>query len=520
MQKNIDNKDFTNSIRRLRSAYKSSISFDTETSGLDENIHKIWQVGGIDSLNKKFNKYIKIADTPLEALEKLSSGLGKDFFEKQEVNIRKYLNALSSDKYINQEDTLKFLSEKFKGRAILMHNHNFEGKFLGELAIKNPSDSKQISSNFRYRTDNPSGRFLFRPPEVQNASVYADDAYNKFILGDGSHSEVVKARRNVISAYANSLSSIEKSIVIDNMDISKSLLSELAEAGHIDKRLYAFSGSSMEFIAKHFLGKDELHDAVSDAAQTKHAGIKMLNLISRLNNNKLLASDSQLILNMSNDINSNIPRSIVSSINKAMQESSILFGRKPYSRYTDVRPGVFLTEDTPSGPIKHQINRLVHKYHTPKDQWIKDKVIAAEDAVRQYSGISRDVDNMVLNALGAIRDGKDITEDTIRGGLNVSGSKEAARNIVTKISKSADAYWHGLSTAGKFGAVALAGAATFSAFSDSPKSKENIENIKIKKEALRSKSYNNSTLNMYTNINNYHGSGFVSWNNRTNHHEY
>ena len=519
MQTNLNNP--SRNIRELIFAYKNSVSFDTETTGLDEHTNRIWQVGGSDSSGNTFNKYIKIADTPYSAARKLRKDSGKEFFDKQRVNIKKYLSALSGGDYIEEKDTLKFLSEKFKGRHILMHNHNFEGRFLGEVARRNPGSADEIIDGLRYKTESNNSRFLFRPPEVQNASVAADDSYNKFILGEGSHSDVVSARRNVIAAYASSVSTANKSIIIDNMDVSKMLLSELAEKNLINKRTYAFSGSSMEFISKHFLGEEEIHDAVSDAIQTKNAGIKMLRLAERLIDDKLLPSDLNLISNISNDIDNNISKSILRSVNKAVQESETQFGRKPFSRYTEVTRGAFLIEDNGSGGvIKHQINRLVHKYRTPKDHWIKEKIAAAEDAIKQYSGISREVDNMVFNAIGAIRNGKEITEDVISGNLNVDGSKELVRNMAIRARNTASAHWYGLSPAGKVATGLAAGAIALSGFTNSGNSKENIEKIKEKKEAIRSKSYSNSTLNMYTNIENYHGSGFVSWNNRTGHHEY
>lgn len=359
----------------------SIYSYDIETTGLDFKKSKIWQQGLAQfDFNTQTFKTIETEHLPeqvkditeLEQLMKTSNGaFSEDMYTKGTFNslFDSYKKGTTSTVEQGLLDTLGKIS---KGNALLLQNMNFENNMIqGALNRGEISQSAidSIRANMSYVDIDPvSGEkigFGARPFAVQKSMREADfifsAKYLKYRKSQDFNSYVEKLNEGFdhYRTFIQDLNSSKGTVLVEQMDITKIFLGNLAQQGLIEKEL-ATTGLNINFFTQVLKGADEKHTAASDAMDTLQIFDKLSTSIDKLRTNQI----DKDIQDLAAKIREAHPEEVNRKFLKTLQSILNDFKERGYTKETN-RTGSFyapekLIHETETG-ITHKLERMSTK---------------------------------------------------------------------------------------------------------------------------------------------------------------
>lgn len=316
----------------LTDFFDNLASFDTETTGTNAKVDRIWQVGftgkGIDT-EEVVNPFYRFNnDQNVFEPERLSIvdfhekviGMNGDFsrkaFERGDFTellhqhhlpptIGQGINSLS----YSLSDTLdKTLGNLKTSDILVLQNHNFENKLLQQGyndGILSTDTYNRIKDKLEYisvdgSTNNPTG-LLQLPPEVERASRRASTIYRTQYLN------AREGHKSIFKSYTRSLNTMmdhyktainnpnRKAIVVEQMDITKALYANAIDRGYLDKS-HAQIGLKMDFLTNVLLDRAEKHTALSDSKDTLEVFKKTWNMTEELRTGNVSEGTKKLLV--------------------------------------------------------------------------------------------------------------------------------------------------------------------------------------------------------------------------------
>lgn len=285
MQNNQNNNSFIDFFDRLA-------SFDTETTGINTKVDRIWQTGftkkGIDTeevVNPFFvqdssKKWIEENIPESNFTERLRKVNGK--FSEEAYNAGHFNTLIDNHKNNNLfslnmalDNTLVNLS---RGDVLVLQNHNFENRLIQQGfndGIISDNTYNRIKDKMAYASEDSSGNtrgILQTPTEAAKNTRRALFSYNSEYLGDSinkkqNFEKYTRLLNKSIDAYKEEIKKKQSVIVVEQMDVTRALYANAIQNGLMDSR-HAQIGLSIDFLTKTLLDRAEAHTALSDSKDT------------------------------------------------------------------------------------------------------------------------------------------------------------------------------------------------------------------------------------------------------------
>jgi hypothetical protein len=514
---------------------KDFFSLDIETDNRSHMEGSVWSIGAKgNNINSEqfFDLSHSARSLDEDAINAIKSKFtnSSPFHAKQEElgRFNEYYAALRSGNHAPQSNVGAYANNLINQNSVLLiQNAAFENRFLSK-AINEAGLGNSIRSKMAYTGSPDSGRYLYTPPEVTNQRAYAAQAYDMYNKGLANFSDVSNAYGRMMNAYEDSIAAGKGAMVVDLMDITKSVYAKAAERGLMAKNSISI-GTGMEFLAKHFLGATEEHKALADASQQMEVFNKMLPIYDELVSGNISEDTRSLFRSISKAQPMARSVQMLRAMRTAIEESQ----SEGYKRI-DAKVVKRVSTVYPKG--EKGINVLA--YTSPLEgralvqSITKDADAAALHAMKRYDssftpGVSR---NMLLDSINnapSIADKLKIltkAEEDIHAGKHLHGnilpSMEAGVGIAKTHITRARGWFNGLTSGQKIAIGGLAAIGGIALLADSPGSEDRITEIKKRREIEERKYSLENNIRMYANIEHYHGSGFADFNERTKHHEY
>ena len=335
----------------------SIYSYDIETTGLDFKKSSIWQQGlvGIDLSNNVKSSYetehmpFKVGNVKelKKRMEKSNGTFSKKMFDKGVFDslFNSYTNGTTTSV---EEGVLNTLGKISKGNILLMQNMNFENNMI-QAAVNRGEISKgtidAIRANMSHVEIDPiSGEMIgfgARPLAVQKSMREADFIFQAKYLKHRSSSDFdsyvgkLNEAYDHYSAFVRDLNASKGTIIVEQMDITKMFLGNLAKQGLIEKEL-ATTGLNINFFTNIFKGVDEKHTAASDATDTLEIFQKFSQHIDDLRKNNITAEIADLAKKIRESHPDEVNRKFLDTMRSIISD----FKQKGFTKETNT-PGSF-----------------------------------------------------------------------------------------------------------------------------------------------------------------------------------
>jgi len=464
-------------------------SIDIETSGLSEKKDFIWSMG-ISSKEKDREFFI----TP-PSEKKAKKMYEKNIFNKKGY-FDEYKSSLSKEESFLAGDAVEQLFKDIdKESVVLIQNHHFENKFLGE--VFRGSGYQDIKGKFQSIGDPTDGRILNTPLEV---TKLRHQAMRKQALFHQERNPATRKKKveeidaiykKIDAEYRKAIGKKDGAVVVDLMDVSKSMYSSAAKNNLISNSHLGI-GSSVDFLKKAlFPGTgSEAHTSLLDAKDQISIYNKLKEITLRVGKGKTSKEDVKTFTRIRAAMPYESSRQFISGLRNTLEEiknngetklkNPIFIGRDEGISYTSSK------KEARAHVVERYINRdtggiNVKKFSDSLNSKTMDEQL---DFLRRQESIFKDkVDDRLKNGASVQQSVKDL----IPGGK----SKYIAA-----------------------AALMIGGLYLMTRGGEKEKS---YEQIKKEKKYERS---NDKTFSMYSNPGTYHGTGFYMWDNAVRHHEY
>lgn len=497
------------------------LSFDIETSSLDPKSGFIWSSGLATSTGGE-ERYFVPTDTssPSEIEKRLTttkfgqeqkaSGGFSEYFK----NIGQAKDQTSFTDYLAAELT----NHRQQGRDILLvQNLNFERKWTEALSKTSKSgDINSIANLFMHsrEIDGKTIPALFPSRRIMELRNEALGNYYEFLKTSNNDlfDNAAKAYDSIMQEYKSIFSDPSNTKIkpVDMMDFSRALLFKAAQEGMIDKNM-ALIGTSQNFLSEIFGYGKESHTALDDSGKAlKIFADNLIPMIDELYSGNVSAQTRTTLEQISKaqplEARKQFAKSLIRAIDEGSSQGQY---RMLSSSITQDKSGIELFNNlTNQKEVVNQSYRQGFVSLTTQ----KDANLIMLDVASRYQGVNlggqtaKDIISPILNEQSQpdkIDKLNKITEDIIAETEvpKAGASGQQSANIKSPSKKV------GL----VIGGLAVAGAASV-LFSDS-------------KQTNKKKQETDANLRMYSKsypdmLDNYHGSGFADWNERTKHHYY
>lgn len=334
-------------------ANKSIASFDTETTGLDHKKDNIWQIGFTSSSAEKeahvnpflvydpSTKEYKPKDMPNRVFSyrlRTSNGIfsnsshSKGLFNNIISLHNKGILSNSLDKTFN-----KTIASNLKTSDILvLQNHNFENNMFMSSINKGTISKKTIDrlkDKLEYIKESDNGnleRILQVPPKAMEYSRKATFINTIYGLNNTKQISNYKDTMNsVIDSYKEAVTNSSKSVVIEQMDITKALYANAIHQGFMEPA-HARVGLSMDFLTRSLLGRSEQHTALSDSKDTVEVFKKTWNMIEELRSGTVSDTTKHTLTSMNNMQKQEVNKQFLSTVSSVIGD----FNTKGYTNYS------------------------------------------------------------------------------------------------------------------------------------------------------------------------------------------
>lgn len=336
----------------------SIYSYDIETTGLDFKKSSIWQQGlvGMDPSTKAVVSSYETEHMPFKVgnLKELQNRMKKSngtFSEKMfnQGVFNSLFNSYTSGTTTSvEEGVLNTLGKISKGNVLLMQNINFENNMI-QAAVNRGEISQgtidAIRANMSHVEIDPiSGEMIgfgARPLAVQKSMREADFIFQAKYLKHRSSSdfdsyvEKLNEAYDHYSSFIRDLNSNKGTVVVEQMDITKIFLGNLAKQGLIEKEL-ATTGLNINFFTNIFNNVDERHTAASDATDTLEIYQKFSQHIDDLRKNNITAEIADLAKKIRESHPDEVNRKFLDTMRSIISD----FKQKGFTKETNT-PGNF-----------------------------------------------------------------------------------------------------------------------------------------------------------------------------------
>ena len=512
---------------------KPHISLDIETTDRDATKGRIWNIGYTSSDGRSGDIFIspnQRRKVGKKTLANTVAEMSEGRFNQKQLLAGKYAPYFQSltdgtartNKYAST--FIRDLTASMQpGSFLLIQNAFFENKFFANHANR-MGVYEHIQGNMEFRskfTEGASG-FLYTPPQVTSQRAYGTKAYESFLL---SHSNsdfetTLKHYRGMMNEYTEIAKQADKPFVVDLMDITKATYALAASKGLIDKT-NIHMGTGIEFLAHHLLeGEKEVHLGMADSNQQYRIAHKLADLYDKLSTNTLDEAGHSLLRQIGKAQEGEHGRQFIKALKSGLEESISPSGYKKNQAKTIHK--IEGLSDSRGNSLHANVYRSNYPLWQRHLITTNDADVTIADVVENARKRLRLNEENISGVLGELKKRR-TTEDKISylydleekykaGDKLPEGDIAQPKGLFEKIKK--------LSVNKKIGAaIGLAGVAYLMA-SDSTASSGNIKKIKHKREMRERTQDLDSNIRLYSRLDNYHGSGFATWNDRTKHHEY
>lgn len=520
----------------------SYVSIDIETSGRDATKDKIWNVGLKWSNGKKRNLFLvddadyvsgytkdaNILARREQVVDRMKTQLESGNFGKRQAakgSFNGLYTAIREGRAISSEGGARYLSNIFAGlglqnnpQAVVTQNARFEDSFFVKL-FQDHGFFEHAKSGIEFKTDytNSHAGLLYAPPDITTLKANAGHAFEKYLAGGASFDEVAKHYQSILDAYSYHLQNSTKGVSLDIMNLTKAFYAKAAEKGLLRKQ-DIHVGTNIEFLSQLFYDQAEAHTGLEDAVlQEKLAIEKMSDVYGRMTTDTLTNDDRNILVKASEMQQRAHRLQLISGLKTGLEESQTAAGYK----LTGTRKFYPLT------PIIDSQNRLhpLSVYRQIDAHYTKDVAATIEDVVNSSARrleVHPDDVKSILNEIGKHDDVDGKIAALYEMGDNYWGKpKIPSKPMPTKQEVKESVGWLKSLNGAQKTVVGLGVAgALYAGLSDDNASKHKVREIKKRKE-YRERRYDlDSNMRIYSKLDNYHGSGFATWNDRTKHHEY
>ena len=518
------------------------VSIDIETSGRDAAKDKIWNIGLKWSNGKKRNLFLvddasytmgHSADASVlaqreQVVDRMKAQLESGNFGKRQAakgSFNDLYKAIREGTAITSEGAAKYISNivghlgaSNQAKFTLIQNARFEDQFLTKL-MQDYGVFDKAKHGMEFRTNYTEGYagFLYSPPDITTLKANAAQSFEKYLAGTGSFDEVAKHHEAIVNSYFSHINNAPKGISVDLMDLTKAFYAKAAEKGLLRKQ-DIHVGTNIEFLSQLFYDQAEAHTGLEDAVlQEKLAVEKMSDVYGRMTTDTLTNDDRNILVKASEMQQRAHRLQLISGLKTGLEESQTAAGYK----LTGTRKFYPLT------PIIDSQNRLhpLSVYRQIDAHYTKDVAATIEDVVNSSARrleVHPDDVKSILNEIGKHDDVDCKIAALYEMGDNYWGKpKIPSKPMPTKQEVKESVGWLKSLNGAQKTVVGLGVAgALYAGLSDDNASKHKVREIKKRKE-YRERRYDlDSNMRIYSKLDNYHGSGFATWNDRTKHHEY
>ena len=518
------------------------VSIDIETSGRDAAKDKIWNIGLKWSNGKKRNLFLvddanytmghstdaSVLAQREQVVDRMKAQLESGNFGKRQAakgSFNDLYKAIREGTAITSEGAAKYISNivghlgaSNQAKFTLIQNARFEDQFLTKL-MQDYGVFDKAKHGMEFRTNYTEGYagFLYSPPDITTLKANAAQSFEKYLAGTGSFDEVAKHHEAIVNSYFSHINNAPKGISVDLMDLTKAFYAKAAEKGLLRKQ-DIHVGTNIEFLSQLFYDQAEAHTGLEDAVlQEKLAIENIAAMYDRLHGNALTDDDRNMFVKMS-DMQQRAHRlQLISGLKTGLEESQTAAGYK----LTGTRKFYPLT------PIIDSQNRLhpLSVYRQIDAHYTKDVAATIEDVVNSSARrleVHPDDVKSILNEIGKHDDVDGKIAALYEMGDNYWGKpKIPSKPMPTKEEVKESVGWLKSLNGAQKTVVGLGVAgALYAGLSDDNASKHKVREIKKRKEYQERRYDLDSNMRIYSKLDNYHGSGFATWNDRTKHHEY
>ena len=489
------------------------ISLDIETSGLNEKKDFIWSMGTATESGTK-EHFIKPpnAQQKERLLENNIFGI-KGYFDE-------YKSAISSNKATSLEGGLKSIfNEIDKGSMLLIQNLNFENKFIAE-ALNNTGMAEDMTSKFKYVSEDHKGKLLYSPPGITTARHEA--MRQQALLSKTTDTKKIEQSvknlssiyNNIMSSYASELSQKKGTVIVELMDISNAVFSLAAEKNYLSAQNIG-SGKSVNFLKQSlFTGTGlEKHTAAADAKDQMKIFSKLSEMYTQLSTGNLSQSNIQALGRIRAAHPYESSKTFVSSLRSTLEEikregTTKLINPLSIQEYNK----------TVSGKVYKD---LAPDYKDPSIPITSNPADARAHVVEKF--INSDMKGINPEEFSKSLDSKSLSEqidllkkEEKRLSGRVTGILEGSQSKFDSVGD----IWSRMKHKGKIsiglGTLGVLGAA-YSVSND--KQEDSIDYEQRRDQASYQRS-NDRSFKMYSDPQVYHGTSLYLWQNSVKHHEY
>lgn len=520
-------------------------SIDIETTGRDAKSDKIWNIGIVDSDGNTKNIFVaKKNMTDKEKAELKAQLEGNLFGQKQAKagSFNEFWEAVNKGLTHTEEEAAHEIANFFKSskdngtRFILGQNLLFENQFLTPL-LQQHGLYEDVAKSIEHRSSYTHGNagFLYIPPEATTSKALGNKAFEEYLLRQdpATFTQVAEHYRNVLNHSINAIEGSKLLSNIDNMDLTKALYATAAEKGLLDPR-NVHIGTSLEFLLQAMYDRSEKHTGVADALDTLEvAKNKSIKLFSNLLSDNLTGEDRTLLAKISDLQARSHNLQFIGGLKTGLEEFTTLAGYR-LSGQRVIKTIAGKVSDSTGRDTPFKVFRQPDKTFINKDTVLEGK---------------ENIDAVIDDIVGASKRRLQISDSDIREIRKLLDQHKTVEDKIAKLYELTDNYWKGVfdkpsqtqsgtpnlipeheepktgffkSLSGPqkvLTGLAIAGGA-YIALSNSENSKQTIKDIKKRREYNERKYDLDSNIRIYSKLDNYHGSGFATWNERTKHHEY
>lgn len=338
----------------LKDFFDRLASFDTETTGVDTKNAKIWQTGftkkGVDA-EYVVNPFFVMEDDKLVPeqmkpkmfsyrLKQMNGIFSETAFSEGHFN--KLIELQKTDKLnMSLDESLdKTLGRLKNSDVLVMQNHNFENKLLlqnhRDGLISNDTFSRIQSRMEHLGYDGTSGNLsnIFQvPTEVEKYQRYAQNSLRSYRTSTENQrihfNKYTEHMNTLVDKYEESIRKPKtKTVVVEQMDITKALYANAISAGLMDSR-HTTVGLSMNFLTENLLGHSEKHTALSDSKDTTEVFKKTWSMIKELRTGMVSDETRKTLVNLNKSQYTEVQKQFKSTVHSVLND----FSEKGYTKY-------------------------------------------------------------------------------------------------------------------------------------------------------------------------------------------
>lgn len=332
-------------------------SFDTETTGIDTSKDRVWQAGftkkGIDTeevINPFFHLNVNTGEldpdflTPDEFKERLRLGNGA-FSEKAFLSgnfdsvIKEHATGNLSNSLGDALD--KTLGNLSRGDVLVLQNHNFENKLIQtgyENGLIDGGAYERIKNKMEYTsvdamTQKTTGVLqtpLAAAAHVRSASFLYNSSYIDSVTDKKSiFKNYTNTLNKAMDAYSAAIASPTRgAIVIEQMDVTRSLFANAIEAGLMDSR-HSQIGLKLDFLNKALGYQEEAHTALADSQDTLRVFKRTWEMNNELRSGNISTATRDTISTINTMQYTEVHKQFMDSVSSVLTD----FDTKGYTRY-------------------------------------------------------------------------------------------------------------------------------------------------------------------------------------------